>query len=849
MRKRLAQRWRHYAAAHPVLSNIGILATGTAGAQAIAITVSVVTARLFTPEAFGEFALYSSIAGIFMVIATLRYDLAIVLPESDDSARLLARLSTRANLVVSALAVVLALAARPLVLQIWGSETLATWLPLVGLTVLCTAQVSIWQYWFNRKRQYRIIALNRFEQSVGVSGGQLGLGLAGMRSFLGLVLGSFVGLLWALFNLWRQSDEVRRPVGEDGASAPGGDGAVGAVAEVADAVSMREVAREYRKMPLLNLPNALVDAVRTNGIQMLVGAVALGALGQFSLAWRVLQAPIALLNGAISQVFLERMARVRPGELTALVRAVMKRAVLLGVAPFALLWVLAPWLIPLVFGPQWEEAGYITRALVPWLGMNLITSPLSGVFVVTSKQQWILAHAVIFTVIPLGWLAFSPLEFLATLQVLSIAMALMLALLVFMADLAARAYDKTVPPTPDTASATETTTANLDPKETPVTETGAPEATIVIACHDSRRPLRRAVASVLRSRGACALVVAHNLEAEVLRGVLGDLAGDPRVGVVELRDGIHSPAGPFNHGLALVGTPFGAVMGSDDVLEDGAVDAWLELARRYRAQVVLTRLGRGGVGDLVGEGGAGGGAGVAGSAAGCGKRRPVHTPPVRPWLRGPAHFVRDRLYYRSAPLGLLEMQQIRRLGLQMTTGLAVGEDLAFSMRLYCASRVVVQRCGPGYLVGEDGPARVTLATRPVEAELAHIPDLLERAWMRQWSSPAREGLAVKTLRIHVFGLVTNRAEDWWDNQQRRELAAMARRVLDFAPGCQRVFSRADTALLRDILNPNVPAAQLLAHARARRRHVSLNALVAARGTGWWHREGPLRFAAASFLVR
>ena len=285
-----------------------------------------------------------------------------------------------------------------------------------------------------------------------------------MRSFLGLVLGSFVGLLWALFNLWRQSGEVRRPVGEDGASAPGGDGAVGAGAEVADAVSMREVAREYRKMPLLNLPNALVDAVRTNGIQMLVGAAALGALGQFSLAWRVLQAPIALLNGAISQVFLERMARVRPGELTALVRAVMKRAVLLGVAPFALLWVLAPWLIPLVFGPQWEEAGYITRALVPWLGMNLITSPLSGVFVVTSKQQWILAHAVIFTVIPLGWLAFSPLEFLATLQVLSIAMALMLALLVFMADLAARAYDKTAPPTPDTASATETYTPTTEPR-------------------------------------------------------------------------------------------------------------------------------------------------------------------------------------------------------------------------------------------------------------------------------------------------------------------------------------------------------------------------------------------------
>lgn len=414
--------WRRFARAHPVLSNIGILATGTAAGQAIAIAVSVVTARLFTPKAFGEFALYSSVAGIFAVVATLRYDLAIVLPESDDEARLLARLATRANIVVSLVATLLAWACHDAVAKIWGSETLATWLPLVGVSVFCSAQIAIWQYWFNRKRQYRVIALNRFTQSVGTSGGQLGFGLGGMRSFLGLLCGSFVGLLWALFNLGRQSGELRRRPGTD-------------------APTIRQAARRHRKMPLLNLPNALVDAVRNNGIQMLIGVIALGALGQFNLAWRVLQAPIALLNGAIAQVFLERMSRVRRGELTGLVRGVMKRALLFAVLPFGMLWWLAPWLIPLVFGSQWGEAGLITRALVPWLAMNLVTSPISNVFVVTSRQLWVLAHAIVFTIIPLAWLFFSPLNFLETLEILSLMMALMLGLLLVLADLAARAYD------------------------------------------------------------------------------------------------------------------------------------------------------------------------------------------------------------------------------------------------------------------------------------------------------------------------------------------------------------------------------------------------------------------------
>ncbi|MDY2940761.1 MAG: oligosaccharide flippase family protein [Varibaculum sp.] len=402
--------------------NILTLLSGTASAQVVAIVISIFTARMFTPETFGEFGIYSSVAGIVVVAASLRYDMTIMLPDTDAEAKNIARLATRSNIIVSIISVVLAFALHDVILKIWGSKILADWMPLIGITVFCSAQAFIFQYWFNRHKHYKVIALNRFEQTVGSSGGQLLFGLIGMRSFLGLTFGTFFGLIWAYLKLRFKTHDLREPV------PPG-------------TPTMRELAGRYKKMPLLNLPTALIDTVRANGIQLIIGGIALGSLGQFNLAWRVLQAPIALINSALSQVFFQQLSRVKPGEMYPAVKAILKKSALLGVPPFVLLYILSPWLIPFVFGSQWHMAGDIARALTPWLAINLISAPVSTVFVVTSRQQWTLLFSVVFAAAPLAWLFFSPLEFLQTLTVLATMMAAMLVFFIGMAVMAARGYD------------------------------------------------------------------------------------------------------------------------------------------------------------------------------------------------------------------------------------------------------------------------------------------------------------------------------------------------------------------------------------------------------------------------
>ena len=60
--------------------------SGTASAQLINVLASPLLLRLFGPDAFGVFALFSSIVGILVAVFTFEYELAIMLPKADADA-------------------------------------------------------------------------------------------------------------------------------------------------------------------------------------------------------------------------------------------------------------------------------------------------------------------------------------------------------------------------------------------------------------------------------------------------------------------------------------------------------------------------------------------------------------------------------------------------------------------------------------------------------------------------------------------------------------------------------------------------------------------------------------------
>lgn len=419
------QRWTDsrigvWVARHEFVGNVLTLLTGTAFAQALGLAIYPIVTRMYSAADMGVFNLFMAFVGFIVTIAALRYDLAIVPAASDDEAATLLSLATRCNLVISLLTtIVMAVFAMPIASAL-DSPALAPWLWLAGPMVFITAQTAVMGYWLNRKKHYSIASTNQMMQSLTMSGTRVGFGAFG-SSVAGLLASQGLGFAVALTRLVvKTRSELKAP----------------------RAASLRQVASKYRRMPLVNGPNALVDAIRLNGITLLIGRFFEDeTVGNFSVAWLLIQAPLSLINGALSQVFFQKMAVTPRGDMLRLVKGSLVRSLLLGIIPFAMIWFAAPPLLPWVLGGDYHLVGVLAAALVPWLYLNLATSPVSMLFIVVQKQGIMLAFGIAYMITPLSILWFFHRDIVTTIQLVSWAMAGLLVIFCVLALWAARQFD------------------------------------------------------------------------------------------------------------------------------------------------------------------------------------------------------------------------------------------------------------------------------------------------------------------------------------------------------------------------------------------------------------------------
>lgn len=395
--------------------------SGTAVAQLLPILASPIIARLYTPYDLGVYAAFMSLVGLLTTVASWRYDLAIVRAEKADDARALVKLASRLNAttcVVVGLGLIIA--AGP-VSEAIGDPGLKPWLAAVGLVAWAYAQVAIFSYWCNRHVDYHLMSANRVVQSVATTGSQLAGGAASLGA-AGLIGSAFIGQFVALADMFHR---VRKQLLRQPSS------------------SVRRVMVEHKDMPMISAPTAAMDTIRTSGIQLLISAsFSAATLGQFSQAWRLLQTPMGLITSSLSQVFYQKLATTSRGEMSRTVLRTVRHAALLGAVPFALIWLLAPPLFPIVFGAPWAQAGLIAAALTPWVYVNFVTSPISFLFVVVRRQGMVFWFGVVYTATPLWIIWRLHDDILATVTYMSWAMAALLCCYLGMALWVARDFDR-----------------------------------------------------------------------------------------------------------------------------------------------------------------------------------------------------------------------------------------------------------------------------------------------------------------------------------------------------------------------------------------------------------------------
>lgn len=380
--------------------------TGTSIAQAIPLAISPILTRIYTPEDFGVFALYIGVASIVAVMATARYELAIMLPKKDEDAIQLVILSILISFCISLIVFLLVYFFNGLIVSFLGNEEISNWLYLIPITVFLTGIYQSLNYWNNRKKSYKRLATSRVIQSGATASSNLSMGFGGFGSS-GLILSGVLGQGVATIILSRITWL------EDGKRF-----------EKIKSLKIFALIKKYRKFPIFNLPNALIDALRLSGISILIAKFfSTATLGQFSLAWKMIQAPITLIGGSLSQVFFQKIASAKRTDLDSLLKRFLLKASLIALPIFVMLYLFSTDLFTIIFGENWKLAGEIASILTPWLFFNFLTTPMANVFIVLNRQEVVLIVSIFYMLTPIGILVmFNELEFLYLLNIITLSM-------------------------------------------------------------------------------------------------------------------------------------------------------------------------------------------------------------------------------------------------------------------------------------------------------------------------------------------------------------------------------------------------------------------------------------------
>lgn len=356
--------------------NVAIMMGGTLIAQAIPVLISPILTRLYTPAELGIFAVYFSLTMFIAVIATGRYDLAIILPANRNNGIALTLLAMGLSALTAVIFALLVLIGGDWIARGIGSPAILPWLWLVcPATVLMASYVSL-TYWLNRHGRYGVMSCNRVIQSGLLATGQVGMGAMFAGPF-GLIVGHFIaqGVTTAtiFYEFWKtvRARPLRRWW-----------------------LNVVVVAKRYVHHPKFLLAAHMADKAAIESPTLAIAAIyGPREAGFFMMAQRIITLPTSLVANAVGDVYRQNATEAYRSnrEFRNLFLRTLASLAALVVVPIALLILIAPSLFAFVFGETWRVSGEYAQWLAFAAALQFVFSPLDKGALIVGAVRYISA--------------------------------------------------------------------------------------------------------------------------------------------------------------------------------------------------------------------------------------------------------------------------------------------------------------------------------------------------------------------------------------------------------------------------------------------------------------------------
>ena len=359
------------------LRNVITLVSGSALSQGILLVATPFLTRLYTPEEFGVFALYLATVGIISVVASWKYELAIMLPKEESDAQALLFLSIIIVFITSILLFVIVALSKGFIANHTTNFNLFMWLVPIG--VLVTGLLQVFTSWGTRKEYYNIVSTSRVARSGVAVGGQFSFKFTNLFS-PGLVWGNLLGTVASLFilivlSIKKQTINLRT-------------------------VHKKQILgnmKKYSNFPKFQSFSVLINSLSQNlPILLLTYFYQPEIAGFYSLTHRALNTPVRLIGGSVRQVFFQKAAKIYSDNQS--IRTIFIKSTLglvkISIVPYLILILFAPSIFSFVFGDEWIVSGIYAQLVIIFIFTLTINPPAVMSLQILGLQKYNLVYEI-----------------------------------------------------------------------------------------------------------------------------------------------------------------------------------------------------------------------------------------------------------------------------------------------------------------------------------------------------------------------------------------------------------------------------------------------------------------------
>lgn len=334
----------------------------------ISVLTSPLTARVFTPEHFGVWAVIMAISSLLNVVAFSHFPHLILLEKKEEKVTDVLSLSMYFNMMTS-IAALGVLTLYMLAGKITGSWYTDPRFFLIPAFTFLNGIITILLIWSNRYCFYRVISINRLLQVLIPVTLQLSIGFFIIASANVILFSQLAGLIvCSAVLLYRYRVAVRkiafnRPL-------------------------FFNLAKQNKGLLAISLPTELINNF-SNQLPVFFLQKFSGErnVGLFSMSNRLFALPVSFITSSISEVFRQRAVEQynTQGSCRKLVVKTTLSLLAVTIVPFIIGMIYAPDIFGFVFGENWREAGEYARLIGILFFFKTVVSPVSYVIYIARK--------------------------------------------------------------------------------------------------------------------------------------------------------------------------------------------------------------------------------------------------------------------------------------------------------------------------------------------------------------------------------------------------------------------------------------------------------------------------------